>query len=273
MLVAAVSWKLRDIRHADGFYSHLGELVSQAAGQGAELVVLPELVVLELLGLRPELPGPDVPLFLADFADAYEREIAQLADRYQLALCAGSHFRKEREVLNVSLTIFPGGVKHFQPKVKLTTYEREIWRLGRGARLEPPSPPVGVTICYDCEFPESGRKLAENGALIQCVPAFTETRRGLQRVRWSCHARAVENQVFVVHSSLVGSLGREPVPETFGSSAILTPSLEPFPESAVLAETALGEEGIAVADLDLQMLLEAREQGDVRNWNDRAPEW
>src|SRR3569832_94081 len=110
---------------------------------------------------------------------------------------------------------------------------------------------LGVTICYDSEFPESGRALAEEGVLVQCVPAFTETQRGFQRVRWSCRARAIENQNFVVHASLVGSLGREPAPSTYGSSAILTPSIEPFPIEAVLAETELGEEGVIVADLDL----------------------
>ncbi|MFY9233874.1 MAG: nitrilase-related carbon-nitrogen hydrolase [Fimbriimonadaceae bacterium] len=273
MRVAAINWRIRDIRRRDGFFEHLAELVEQAAAQGAELAVLPELAVLELLGLDPELPPEDVPTFLAAFAEEFELEAGKLAARHGLTLCAGSHFRRERDVLNVSITAFPDGMTRYQPKVKLTSYERDVWKLGRGQHLEPANPPLGVTICYDCEFPESGRKLAESGVLIQCVPAFTETKRGFQRVRWSCHARAIENQIYVVHSSLVGSLGREPAPQSFGSSAILAPCIEPFPESAVLAETARGEEGIAIADLDLQMLLLAREQGDVRNWNDRAPEW
>jgi len=126
-----------------------------------------------------------------------------------------------------------------------------------------------VTVCYDCEFPESSRVLAESGMLVQVVPAFTETRHGFGRVRWSCHARAIENQLFVVHASLVGSLGREPVVSAVGSSAVLTPPIEPFPPGAVLAETDFGVEGVALAEIDFATLLKAREGGDVRNWNDR----
>ena len=69
----------------------------------------------------------------------------------------------------------------------------------------------------------------------------------------------------------VGSLGREPVPSTFGSAAIISPSHSPFPEGSVLAETRLNEEGLAVAELDFDALRESRESGDVRNWHDRSP--
>jgi len=68
---------------------------------------------------------------------------------------------------------------------------------------------------------------------------------------------------------LLGSLGREPVVETYGNSAIYAPSMEGFPISGVLAETPLHEEGIAVADCDLELLLDIRQSGDVRNWYDR----
>jgi predicted amidohydrolase len=93
---------------------------------------------------------------------------------------------------------------------------------------------------------------------------------GFHRVRESCRARAIENQVFVVHASLVGSLGREPVPSTAGSSAILAPCVEPFPADGVLAETRLNAEEIAVAELDFEALVASRESGDVRNWHDRS---
>jgi predicted amidohydrolase len=155
-------------------------------------------------------------------------------------------------------------------KNNLTNYEQEIWGLARGSGLVMlPDTKLGVTICYDCEFPESGRALAENGVLLQCVPAYTETEHGFHRVRHCSHARAIENQIFVAHSSLIGDIGREPVPSTYGSSAILSPTIEPFPANGVLAETQPNVEGIAIANLDFDQLLEARQLGDVRNWHDR----
>jgi predicted amidohydrolase len=43
----------------------------------------------------------------------------------------------------------------------------------------------------------------------------------------------------------------------------------PFPETAILAETPMNQEAVAVADLDWESLLAARESDDVRNWHDR----
>jgi predicted amidohydrolase len=82
-------------------------------------------------------------------------------------------------------------------------------------------------------------------------------------------ARANENQVFVAHSSLIGELGYEPVPKTYGSSAILGPAVEPFPASSILRETELNHEGVIVADLDLALLRKTRRGAEAANWADR----
>jgi predicted amidohydrolase len=65
----------------------------------------------------------------------------------------------------------------------------------------------------------------------------------------------VENQVFVLHASLVGDIGREPVPESYGSSAIIAPSMAPFPMEAILAETPLNEDALVVENLDIDALI------------------
>jgi predicted amidohydrolase len=174
--------------------------------------------------------------------------------------------------VNTAIVLNPdGSVTTDVPKVVLTQYETNEWRLipGQGLRSLPDER-VGVTVCYDSEFPESGRSLAESGVCVQCVPAFTETEHGFHRVRASCRARAVENQIFVVHASLFGSLGREPVPNAVGSAAVMAPCSSPFPSNGVLAETPVNAEGVAYAELDFDALALARTAGDVRNWEDRS---
>ncbi|MCW5938949.1 MAG: hypothetical protein KF884_04590 [Fimbriimonadaceae bacterium] len=270
MRAAAVSWKIRQLRDVDGFFAHMAELLELC--DGADLVVMPENNGLELLSLCPHAAPRESGL--ATYALLKDRlgEFAALASRYRCTLIAGTYLVPSGDQwVNSALVAFPdGGLTLDVPKVVLTQYEAHEWGVSPGSGLRQlPDPRFGVTVCYDCEFPESGRRLAESGVLVQCVPAFTETRRGFQRVRWSCLARAVENQVFVVHSSLVGSLGREPVPSAVGSSAVMAPSVEPFPEQAVLAETPWNKEGAAIAELDFDELLCAREAGDVRNWHDR----
>lgn len=276
MKVAAVAWKLRQIKGDSEFFGHFYDLINEAHSKGAEVVVLPELQVLELLNIEPDLAEHLAPRYLIQYADAIEEWLKRISSSSGMTLVGGSYFKEtEQGIVNVCAIADPVRGLALGTKNNLTTYERQVWNLHPGHGLaKPHDARLGVTICYDSEFPESGRALAEEGVLVQCVPAFTETQRGFQRVRWSCKARAIENQNFVVHSSLLGTLGREPVPETYGSSAILTPSVEPFPVEAVLAETPLGEEGVAIAELDLSMLEEARDSGDVRNWNDRhSGEW
>ncbi|MBI3721348.1 MAG: hypothetical protein HY248_02250 [Fimbriimonas ginsengisoli] len=270
--VSAAAWKLRLARSDGDYFGHLYDTVSAAHDLDAEVLVLPELTVLELLSLAPDLEERDVPAFLVQFADSFEEWLLRISASSGLTLVGGSHFRRVKGgIANACAVATPDGRLIVNNKNKLTAYERDVWRLapGRGlSRLQDER--LGVLICYDCEFPEAGRRLVDAGVQTICVPAFTEDVRAFQRVRWAAHSRAVENQVYVVHASLVGELGREPVPSTFGTSAILTPSHEPFPLNAVLDETRVNEEGLAVADVDFEMLTASREDGEVRNWDDRV---
>lgn len=270
MRVAAAAWKLRPIQDSGDFFAHLNEFFRGSAAEDADWLVLPELPVLELLHLHPGIAESNAPAVLARYAAAYEDALLEFSSRTGIRVVAGSHFEGE-PVRHVCAIVEQNRITR-QTKNKTTGYERTPWGLGPGDGLRRLADPrVGALICYDSEFPEAVRVLAEAGVQVLMVPAFTETRRGFQRVRWCCQARAVENQIFVVHASLVGDLGGEPVPSTFGSSAILTPSHEPFVETAILAEIPVGEEGLAVADLDFDLLCECRSAGDVRNWCDRDP--
>jgi predicted amidohydrolase len=274
LTVAAVSWGLRSVKTDGEFFGHFHDLVSSAHDKGAEIVVFPEFCVLELLGLEPDLAEHKVPEYLVQFDEALEEWLVRISVNSNMTIVGGSQFRRtpSGKVGNASITATPEGRTTVTFKNKLTDYERTAWRLEPGSGLKRLSDHrLGTLICYDSEFPEATRNLAEEGVQAVVVPAFTETQHGFQRVRWCCQARAIENQIYVIHSSLVGNLGREPVPSTYGSSAILAPSIEPFPASAILAETPLNEEGIAVTTLDFSRLIEAREKGDVRNWNDRYP--
>lgn len=274
MRVAAVNWTVHETDSVDAFFDHCERLMSQC--DGAELIVMPEFISLELLGMNPSVPVQKMAPFLAQVLQPRFGDFGDLAKAHKCTLIAGTHFVESgSQLLNAAVVATPdGNVCTDVPKVVMTQFECTEWGIDAGVGLRSlPDQRIGVTVCYDCEFPESARALAENGMLVQCVPAYTETERGFQRVRWSCHARAIENQTFVIHASLVGNLGREPIVSTHGSSAILAPSVEPFPVSAVLAETPFGEEAVAVANIDFEELEAARNSNDVRNWHDRKQAW
>ena len=70
--------------------------------------------------------------------------------------------------------------------------------------------------------------VCEQGADIIFVPSCTDDRQGFWRVRYCCHARAIENQVFVAVTGTVGNLAVEGLGLHFGQAAIITPSDFPF---------------------------------------------
>lgn len=269
---AVVSWAITPCPDLDTFLEHMTRLVREAHALGADLVVMPECIDLERLNYAPaNLPAAEMAAWLAQDLAAVERHIRQLSQAYQLTLVGGTHLVMAEAGPQNHALIGVHGRAYRQPKVTLTQFESVEWGIqpGKGVRPIPTDPPLGVAVCYDIEFPACAETLTEAGSLALAVPAFTETIRGFQRVRWCAQARATERQVFVLHASLVGSLNQEPVPTTYGSSAILTPSVVPFPPAAILAETPMNQEAVAVADLDWESLLAARESDDVRNWHDR----
>lgn len=268
MRVAAISFELRRIRHEEEFIAHTLELLDEARGSGAELAVFPECFTLELLALHPNVP----PERMAEVIDPSILEpIASFCQLHSISCLAGTtFFATDAGFVNGAQWFDRQGSTAIQPKLVLTQYEAIEWQILAGQRIRPmPDPRIGVAVCYDIEFPEIGRAIAESGCLAIAVPAFTETLHGHHRVRECCRARAIENQVFVVMSSLLGSLGREPVPQAVGNGAIFAPCVEPFPADGVLTETPMNQESIAIADLDFDALLACRTTGDVRNWEDR----
>lgn len=267
---AAVSWEIRDIPDFAEFLDHATELVNQAVFMGAQLIVLPESIDLERISYHGKIPQEEVASTLADEFPTVRNHFEELARKNSVTILAGTHLHKHAGGFVNSALICTPKTSFLQPKNVLTQWELSEWHIdaGKGLQIDD-TIGLGTLVCYDCEFPPAARALCEAGANILAVPAFNEVQRGFNRVRWSCHARTVECQVFVIHAALVGTLHREPVPRTFGSSAILCPCVDPFHESGILAETPLNQESIAIADLDLGLIDIARNQDDVRNWHDR----
>jgi predicted amidohydrolase len=240
-----------------------------ARNHGVQLLVLPELFVLELDGMFDEpysFPHERCPVLAPDLAAEAER-----ARDWGMTVVLGSSFAiTERTWVNRSPVLAATGWTGHQDKQIMTQWEAAEWGISPGEPLQTlPDPRLGVAVCYDIEFPDLARSLAEAGAETIAVPSYTETWQGHWRVRHSCHARAVELQVFVLHATLLGTLGREPVISSHGTAAVISPCLADFPPNGVLSETGQDEEGLAMAELDFDLLRASRGKGDVRNWEDR----
>jgi predicted amidohydrolase len=200
--------------------------------------------------------------------------MSSLAKRYGIIIIGGSTPRIDGDKLyNVAGTYLPDGTTVQQPKLHVTPNERKWWGISGGHRLvviETPKAKIGVMICYDIEFPEASRHLADAGAEIIFVPFCTENRQGYLRVRYCAAARAIENQVFV---ALAGNIGNLPDVENmdvnYGQAAVLTPSDFAFARDGIQAEADSNEETLLICDVDLNDLTEAQHGGTVTPRLDR----
>lgn len=130
-----------------------------------------------------------------------------------------------------------------------------------------------MLICYDVEFPEAVRYLADAGAEILFVPFCTDNRQGYLRVRYCAQARAIENQIYV---ALAGNVGNLPdvanMDVQYGQAAVLTPSDFAFARDGIAAEADANEETVLICDLDLHSLHASRSSGTVTPRLDRRPD-
>ncbi len=163
--------------------------------------------------------------------------------------------------------------KNSQPaaKVKVRQATRadipELMALNRRAY---PTLAEDNVVCYDIEFPEISRLLADEGAEIVFVPFCTDNRQGYLRVRYCAAARAIENQVYVALADNVGNLPDVVNMDVqYGQAAVLTPSDFDFARDGIAAEADSNEETVLICDVDLDVLETSRSNGTVTPRLDR----
>lgn len=272
--VGALQYLIRPIRAFDEFRDQVSALVETAADYGCGLVVFPEYFTVQLLTLgNVRRPIREQIRDLAALGPRYVELLGGLAREHRIHVVGGTipvvsrDAAGEEIVQNVCHVFGPGGAMGTQPKLHMTRFEAEEWDVRPGTGLTLFDAPFGkfaVAICYDVEFPEVARAAARQGAHILVVPSCTDDRQGFLRVRYCAHARAIENQMYVVCSSTVGSLPMVPaVHLNYGQAAILTPSDFPFARDGILAEGNANQEMMVIGELNLSTILESRGTGTV----------
>lgn len=222
-------------------------LVREAAGDGAELVVLPEKW--NLLGGGEALRAGAEPLDGASISAArgWARELG-------IALVAGSIAERTdvERAHNTSALIDEAGALVAVYR-KLHMFDVDVGGVAyRESEHEDPGDEIvlaavgglelGLTVCYDLRFPELYRILAVRGARAFTIPSAFTTHTGRDHWEVLLRARAIENQAFVIAA---GQWGKAPPNyDSFGRSMIVDPW------GVVLATVPDGE-GVAAAELDL----------------------
>ena len=232
-------------------------LVREAAGDGADLVVLPEKWT--CLGPPEAVAAAAEPLDGPALTWA-----AELARELGVDLVAGSIVERipgRPKGANTSVHFGPDGERRaVYRKVHLFDVEVE-GRVYRESDGEEPGDAVvvsaladgtrlGLSVCYDVRFPELYRALAVGGARVIAVPsAFTLP---TTRAHWEIlvRARAIEEQCFVVAAN---QTGEHPGLGASGGCSLI---VDPWGE--VLARGGEEGAGVVAAELDLARQDEVR---------------
>lgn len=272
--LAVVQYQMRPINDFSEFAMQSEFFIDTASEYKSDFVLFPELHTTQLLSfMSRDRPG-QAARRLAEFTPQYLDLYTELAVKHDVNIIGGSLFVVEDEYLyNVSYLFRRDGTLERQEKIHITPSERKWWGVTPGRKVsvfDTDCGPISILICYDIEFPELVRVVAQKGAGIIFVPFNTDTRHGYLRVRHCALARCVENHIYVAVAGCVGNL---PFVENsdihYAQSAIFTPADAEFARDAIAAECSANIETMIIHDVDVEQLRRHKQTGSVQNWNDR----
>ncbi len=233
-------------------------LIASAAGDGAQLQLLPEN-----FAFMGKHENSKLAVAEADGAGEIQDFLASQAQRHGIWLIAGTVpiRASENKVWPACCAYSPAGERVARyDKIHLFDVEvsgdsnseqyRESDSFEAGDKpvvLETPFGRVGLSVCYDLRFPELYRQL--HADIIVAPSAFTVA-TGRAHWQFLLQARAVENLAYVVAAGQTGlhPSGRR----TWGHSMVVGPWGE------VLNELAGDDAGVASGNYDRQHLSELR---------------
>jgi predicted amidohydrolase len=257
------------------FLARIDRLAADAALQGVDLLVLPEYFSMVLAGVTVKAPDLQAELFsVLDQAPALLENLSTIAKRHSLHILAGSVPMRDANgaIRNRAPFIAPSGRMLFQDKQSMTRFEAEEWGIsgGEGPKVfDTALGRIGISICYDSEFPLHARPQVAAGAKLILIPCCTSTPAGFNRVRFSARARAIENQCYTAMVPLVGTAAWSGSIDTnIGHTALFTPCDEGFPDDGVAAAGPLNEPGLTFATADFTAIDIVRRNGNVLNHRD-----
>lgn len=273
--IACVQYRVRKIASFEDFANQVEYFVETAADYRSDFVLFPEFFSVQLLSVIEPLSALEgIRKLSTDFTKPFISLMSSLAKKYGVYIIGGSHpIEDEGKLYNQCLIFDPEGRYLSQPKLHITPAEQHYWGISGGHELivlATPKAKIAVQICYDVEFPEASRYLADQGVEILFVPYCTDDRHGQLRVRYCAQARAIENQIFVATAGIIGNLPSVPAMDIhYGQAAVFTPSDFEFARDGIQAIADSNVETLLVTDIDTEDLYRSRASGSVTPRLDR----
>jgi predicted amidohydrolase/GNAT superfamily N-acetyltransferase len=269
-----IQWQMRHYKTLEQLLQQVEYFVDAVSTYRSDFALFPEFFNAPLMAEKNHLSVSEAIRDLATHTEAIVQRFSELAISHNINIISGSMPEIVDGLLyNVGYLCHRDGTVDRYEKLHVTPDETTVWGMQGGQRLQTfqtDCGKIGVLVCYDVEFPELSRLLAEEGMDILFVPFLTDTQNGFSRVRHCAQARAIENECYV---AIAGSVGNLPnvhnMDIQFAQSMVFTPCDFAFPTNGIKAEATPNTEMILIADVDIDLLRELHEFGSVRNLKDR----
>lgn len=231
-------------------------MIAEAALQNVKLISLPEVMNIIAEDNAPEAVE-SIPGYTTD-------RLVAMAKKYGMWIHGGS-IREENnghKPYNTTVLISSAGemitkyrkIHLFDVEIDGGPNIKESDRIKAGSEIVTAKTELGTlgfSICYDIRFPEIYRLMALSGAQVIFTPAnFTYT---TGEAHWESilRCRAIENGCYIVAAA---QCGEKPRFRAYGNSMIVDPW------GKIIARKGDNEEGMLIADIDLNSVKSCREQ-------------
>ncbi|MDC1221442.1 bifunctional GNAT family N-acetyltransferase/carbon-nitrogen hydrolase family protein [Salibacteraceae bacterium] len=269
-----IQWQMRPYKNLEELMQQAEFFVDAVSGYRSDFALFPEFFNAPLMAENNNLPVSEAIRELAKHTEEIVNKFMELAISYNINIITGSMPEMRDGLLyNVGYLCRRDGSKERYEKLHVTPDEAKVWGMQGGNQIktfDTDCGKIGVLICYDSEFPELSRLLADEGMDILFVPFLTDTQNGYSRVRHCAQARAIENECYVAIAGSVGNLPKvDNMDIQYAQSMVFTPCDFSFPANGIKAEATTNTEMILIADVDIDLLRELNQFGAVKNLRDR----
>ncbi len=269
-----VQWQMRTYKNLEELMHQVEYFVDAVSGYRCDFALFPEFFNAPLMAENNHLSEPEAIRELAKHTTDIVKQFSKLAISYNINIITGSMpVIKNDRLYNEGYLCKRDGNLESYVKLHVTPDEAKVWGMAGGTKLQTfdtDCGKIGILICYDVEFPELSRLLADEGMDILFVPFLTDTQNGYSRVRNCAMARAIENECYVAIAGSVGNLPKvHNMDIQFAQSMVFTPCDFSFPANGIKAEATTNTEMILIADVDIDLLRQLNQFGSVRNLKDR----
>ncbi len=269
-----IQWQMRPLANLEALFEQAEFFIDVVSGYNSDFALFPELFIAPLMADYNHLSEADAIRELAKYSEPIRKRFQEFAISYNINIITGSMpYIVDGTLYNVGFLCKRDGTYEMYYKVHITPNEKSYWGMTGGdiiQTFDTDCGKIGIMICYDVEFPELSRLMADQGMNILFVPFLTDTQNGYIRVKHCAQARAIENECYVAIAGCIGNLPRvNNMDIQYAQTAVFTPSDFAFPSNGIKAETTPNTEMTLIVDVDLDLLKELHEHGSVRILKDR----